>query len=115
MEPSASPAVPAWLADLESRIGQAVAEIDRLRQENRRLEKELSRLRRTKTSEGAASALTIWRMAMRALAYELRRRGGYTRSVAIAGATEIALSLAKTITEEPFSGGALGRFSTCRL
>ncbi len=76
----------------------------------------------TKTSEGysrsvslvwffgAAAALTIWRMAMRSVAFELRRRGGNTRSVAIAGATEIALSLAKTISEEPFSGMRLVGF-----
>jgi putative colanic acid biosynthesis UDP-glucose lipid carrier transferase len=76
----------------------------------------------TKTSEGysrsvslvwffgAAGALTLWRMAMRSAAFELRRRGGNTRSVAIAGATEIALSLAKTISEEPFSGMRLVGF-----
>ena len=76
----------------------------------------------TKTSEGysrsvslvwffgAASALTIWRMGMRAAAFELRRRGGNTRNVAIAGATEIALSVAKTISEEPYSGMRLVGF-----
>ncbi len=76
----------------------------------------------TKTSEGysrsialvwffgAAGTLTVWRVAMRGLLYEIRKRGGNTRSVAIAGATEIALSLAKTISEEPYSGMRLAGF-----
>jgi putative colanic acid biosysnthesis UDP-glucose lipid carrier transferase len=70
----------------------------------------------TKTSEGysrsialvwffgTAITLAIWRVAMHTLLYEIRKRGGNSRSVAIAGATEIALSLAKTISEEPYSG-----------
>jgi putative colanic acid biosynthesis UDP-glucose lipid carrier transferase len=70
----------------------------------------------TKTSEGYSRSialvwffgggvtLAIWRLAMHALMIEFRKRGGNTRSVAIAGATEIALSLAKTIMEEPYSG-----------
>ncbi|HEU4581233.1 MAG TPA: undecaprenyl-phosphate glucose phosphotransferase [Polyangiaceae bacterium] len=53
---------------------------------------------------GAACALVAWRLAMRAIVYELRKRGGFTRSVAIAGATEIALSLAKNMVAEPYSG-----------
>ncbi len=53
---------------------------------------------------GAAATLTVWRLAMRTLLYEVRKRGGNTRAVAIAGATEIALNLAKTITEDPYSG-----------
>jgi putative colanic acid biosynthesis UDP-glucose lipid carrier transferase len=53
---------------------------------------------------GTGVALASWRMAMRALMFELRKRGGYTRSVAIAGATDVALSLAKTMSEEPYSG-----------
>ena len=48
MEPpaagSASPSP--WLADLEQRVRQAVAEIGRLRQENRRLERELAKLKK---------------------------------------------------------------------
>jgi putative colanic acid biosysnthesis UDP-glucose lipid carrier transferase len=70
----------------------------------------------TKTSEGysrsialvwflgASTTLAISRMAMHALMVEFRKRGGNSRSVAIAGATEIALSLAKSISEEPYSG-----------
>jgi putative colanic acid biosynthesis UDP-glucose lipid carrier transferase len=70
----------------------------------------------TKTSEGysrsialvwflgASVTLAVWRMAMHALMVEFRKRGGNSRSVAIAGATEIALSLAKTISEEAYSG-----------
>jgi putative colanic acid biosysnthesis UDP-glucose lipid carrier transferase len=53
---------------------------------------------------GAGITLAIWRVAMHGLLTELRKRGGYTRSVAIAGATEIAISLAKQINEEPYSG-----------
>jgi putative colanic acid biosynthesis UDP-glucose lipid carrier transferase len=76
----------------------------------------------TKTSEGysrsialvwffgAAVMLTLWRLAMRALLFEVRKRGGNTRAVAIAGSTEIALSLAKTISEEPYSGMRLVGF-----
>jgi putative colanic acid biosynthesis UDP-glucose lipid carrier transferase len=59
---------------------------------------------------GTAATLTVWRLAMRTLLYELRKRGGNTRSVAIAGATEIALNLAKTISEEPYSGMRLVGF-----
>jgi putative colanic acid biosysnthesis UDP-glucose lipid carrier transferase len=70
----------------------------------------------TKTSEGYSRAIAlVWffgtgitlaisRVATHAFLSELRKRGGNTRSVAIAGATEIALSLAKTISEEPYSG-----------
>jgi len=70
----------------------------------------------TKTSEGYSRSialvwfigggltLAVWRLAMHALMVEFRKRGGNSRSVAIAGATEIALSLAKTIMEEPYSG-----------
>src|SRR4051812_30725436 len=46
---------------------------------------------------GTGVALGSWRVAMHALLFELRKRGGYTRSVAIAGATDVALSLAKTM------------------
>ncbi len=53
---------------------------------------------------GTPTGLVIWRMAMRSLLYEIRKRSGVTRGVAIAGATEIALNLAKTISEEPYSG-----------
>jgi len=59
---------------------------------------------------GTACTLTAWRLAMRAALFELRRRGGYTRSVAIAGATEIALTLARTLAEEPNSGMRLVGF-----
>lgn len=44
--PGAPPEQPPWLADLERRVHEAVAEIGRLRQENRRLERELAKLRR---------------------------------------------------------------------
>jgi hypothetical protein len=53
MEPpaSGSPASSAspspWLAELEQRVRQAVAEIGRLRQENRRLERELAKLKKS--------------------------------------------------------------------
>jgi putative colanic acid biosysnthesis UDP-glucose lipid carrier transferase len=59
---------------------------------------------------GTACALTAWRLAMRAALYELRKRGGLTRSVAIAGATEIALNLARTLIDEPHSGMRLVGF-----
>jgi hypothetical protein len=51
MEPtSASP----WLAELEQRVRQAVTEIGRLRQENRRLERELAKLRKGPGADAAA-------------------------------------------------------------
>jgi predicted RNase H-like nuclease (RuvC/YqgF family) len=53
MEPPAPTASP-WLAELEQRVRQAVAEIGRLRQENRRLERELSKLRKSPGADGAA-------------------------------------------------------------
>ena len=59
---------------------------------------------------GTGITLAVWRVAMHALLVEIRKRGGNTRTVAIAGATEIALSLAKTISEEPYSGMRLVGF-----
>jgi cell division protein FtsB len=49
--------VPApWLAELEERVRQAVAEIGRLRGENRRLERELAKLKKSGGgSEGAGA------------------------------------------------------------
>ncbi len=43
-----------WLAELEERVRQAVAEIGRLRQENRRLDRELTKLRKA-GGDGAAA------------------------------------------------------------
>ena len=61
MEPPGSGGSPAssaspspWLAELEQRVRQAVAEIGRLRQENRRLERELAKLKKT-GGDGAAA------------------------------------------------------------
>jgi putative colanic acid biosysnthesis UDP-glucose lipid carrier transferase len=51
---------------------------------------------------GTGTTLAVWRVAMYSLLIEMRKRSGNTRTVAIAGATEIALSLAKTISEEPY-------------
>ena len=45
-----------WLADLEARVREAVAEIGRLRLENRRLEKELGKLRKAAAGNGGAAA-----------------------------------------------------------
>ena len=57
MEPSSpSAASPApWLADLEQKVRLAVTEIGRLRQENRRLEREVARLKKGGGGEGAAA------------------------------------------------------------
>jgi chromosome segregation ATPase len=53
------PAIDApWLAELEARVREAVGEIGRLRQDNRRLEKELAKLR--KTAAGGESAASAW-------------------------------------------------------
>ena len=52
-----TPPPPPWLEDLERRVHEAVAEIGRLRQDNRRLERELGRLRRKGgETDGAAAA-----------------------------------------------------------
>ena len=52
-----APAPPPWLVELERRVQEAVAEIGRLRQENRRLERELAKLRRKGgETDGAAAA-----------------------------------------------------------
>jgi putative colanic acid biosynthesis UDP-glucose lipid carrier transferase len=59
---------------------------------------------------GSAGALVAWRVAMRGALYQMRKRGGSTRSVAIAGATEIALNLARTLVSEPYSGMRLVGF-----
>ena len=49
-------AAPPWLEDLERRVHEAVAEIGRLRQENRRLERELARLRKKGGETDGAAA-----------------------------------------------------------
>ena len=55
MEPPAETAAP-WLSELEQRVRQAVAEIGRLRQETRRLERELAKAKKAAASgDGAAS------------------------------------------------------------
>jgi chromosome segregation ATPase len=55
MEPPAGTAAP-WLAELEQRVRQAVTEIGRLRQENRRLERELAKAKKMEASgDGSAS------------------------------------------------------------
>jgi len=57
MESEAKPEAPPWLAELERRVQEAVAEIGRLRQENRRLERELAKQRRKGgETDGAAAA-----------------------------------------------------------
>lgn len=43
-----------WLAELEQRVRQAVTEIGRLRQENKRLERELAKLKKS-GGDGAAA------------------------------------------------------------
>jgi chromosome segregation ATPase len=54
-EPNASDTSPSrWLADLEQRVRQAVAEIGRLRQDNRRLEREVAKLKKA-GGDGATS------------------------------------------------------------
>ena len=50
---SATPSPAPWLAELEQRVRQAVTEIGRLRQENRRLERELAKLKKS-GGDGAA-------------------------------------------------------------
>jgi putative colanic acid biosynthesis UDP-glucose lipid carrier transferase len=56
------------------------------------------------------TGLILWRLIARAVLYELRRRGKATRSVAVAGCTEIALQLARRIADEPYSGMRLAGF-----
>ena len=46
-----------WLAELEARVREAVAEIGRLRQDNRRLERELAKLRKAAAADGGAA---VW-------------------------------------------------------
>ncbi|HEV8238571.1 MAG TPA: hypothetical protein VGS57_04315 [Thermoanaerobaculia bacterium] len=55
MEPSSGAAASPspWLAELEQRVRQAVTEIGRLRQENKRLERELAKLKKS-GGDGAA-------------------------------------------------------------
>jgi hypothetical protein len=52
MEADASSPSP-WLVELERRVQQAVAEIGRLRQENRRLDRDLVKLRKRLDEEGS--------------------------------------------------------------
>jgi chromosome segregation ATPase len=55
MEPDPA-AAPPWLAELEERVRQAVAEIGRLRGDNRRLERELAKLKKAGAAGGEAAA-----------------------------------------------------------
>ena len=52
----APPAGTPWLEALEQRVHEAVAEMARLRQENRRLERELAKLRKKGGEPGAGAA-----------------------------------------------------------
>jgi putative colanic acid biosysnthesis UDP-glucose lipid carrier transferase len=53
---------------------------------------------------GTPAGLTVWRLGVRGLLHQLRKRGKNSRSVAVAGCTEIAFTLAKRIVDEPYSG-----------
>lgn len=53
---TAADATSPWLAELEARVREAVAEIGRLRQDNRRLERELAKLRKAAAADGGAAA-----------------------------------------------------------
>ena len=55
--PDAAPAdaTSPWLAELEARVREAVAEIGRLRQDNRRLERELAKLRKAAAVGGGSA------------------------------------------------------------
>lgn len=59
MEPPSSSATSSspspWLAELEQRVRQAVTEIGRLRQENKRLERELAKLKKSGGGDGSAA------------------------------------------------------------
>jgi chromosome segregation ATPase len=55
-KPDAPPAGTPWLEALERRVHEAVAEMARLRQENRRLERELAKLRKKGGEAGGAAA-----------------------------------------------------------
>lgn len=60
------PADAPWLAELEARVREAVAEIGRLRQDNRRLERELGKLRKAAGGNGGAAAWEQERAEVRA-------------------------------------------------
>ncbi len=55
-KPDAPPTGAPWLEALERRVHEAVAEMARLRQENRRLERELAKLRKKGGDAGAGAA-----------------------------------------------------------
>jgi chromosome segregation ATPase len=70
--PPASPS--RWLAELESRVAQAVAEIGRLRQENKRLEREIAKLKKGAASGEAAAGWERERTEVRDRVERLARR-----------------------------------------
>ena len=53
---------------------------------------------------GAVTAIGIWRACLRLLLRELRRRGRNTRTVAIAGLTELGERVGRTVLDEPELG-----------
>ena len=66
-EPNDSPTLETpWLAELEGRVREAVAEIGRLRHENRKLEKEIGKLRKATGGNGGAAAWEQERAEVRA-------------------------------------------------
>lgn len=64
---------------------------------------------------GAAVAISIWRACLRLTLRELRRRGRNTRSVAIAGLTELAERVGRTVHEEPELGMRIVGFYDDRI
>jgi chromosome segregation ATPase len=74
------PAIDApWLAELEARVREAVGEIGRLRQDNRRLEKELAKLR--KTASGGESAAVAWEQERAAVRERVERLTTHLQSL----------------------------------
>lgn len=57
-----------------------------------------------------AAGLVIWRVSLRLLQREIRKRSGSRRTVALAGATDVALQIAKELAGDPYSGTQLVGF-----
>lgn len=59
---------------------------------------------------GTAAGFVVERVAMRVLQREIRKRSGSRRTVALAGATDVALDIAKELAGDPYSGTQLVGF-----
>ena len=86
-----------WLGDLEQRVSEAVAEIGRLRSENKRLERELAKLRKAGAGGDGAAA---WEQERTEVRSRVERLAHHLEELLGPGAADVLHS-----GDEPPAGG----------